>query len=142
MSTNSKKQKGYSSLHLAAQNHDNIVENIVSDTSLCLASRLKQRSHESSGFYLGYLRGRSIPPPQKKYCYHYSIQVTISEKSSRRDEVSAHEVSILCLHNRVSKCIECTRLHLGAYSSQKISGTPQEARGIRPLGTSPPNDKS
>ena len=62
MSTNSKKQKGYSSLHLAAQNHDNIVENIVSDTSLCLASRLKQRSHESSGFYLGYLRGRSIPP--------------------------------------------------------------------------------
>ena len=34
----------------------------MSDTSLCLASRLKQRSHESSGFYLGYLRGRSIPP--------------------------------------------------------------------------------
>ena len=52
-----------------ARNHDNIVvSNIV-----CLASRLKQRSHESAGFYLGYLRGRSIPhpppPPPKKLQY-------------------------------------------------------------------------
>ena len=50
-----------------ARNHDNIVvSNIV-----CLASRLKQRSHESAGFYLRYLRGRSIPhpPPQKKLQY-------------------------------------------------------------------------
>ena len=61
------KFKIYSSLHLVARNHDNIVvSNIV-----CLASRLKQRSHESAGFYLGYLRGRSIPhpPPQKKLQY-------------------------------------------------------------------------
>ena len=57
------------------------------------------------GFYLGYLRGRSLP--LKKYCYHYSIfkllKVTISEKSSRRDEVSAHEISIPCLRTLYDK---------------------------------------
>jgi len=42
---------------------------------------------------------------------------------------------------------KCTRLHLSAYSFQNIfggacPGTPQEARGLWPLGTSPPNDKS
>ena len=65
---------------------------------------------QQSRVYLGYLRGRSStpktpslpppPPPAKtKYCYHYTtvFLVTISEKSSRRDEVSAHEVSIPCL---------------------------------------------
>ena len=65
-----------------------------------------------SGFYLGYLRGRGFPqndqlpfppPPKKKYCYHYSIEVTISEKSSRRDEVSAHEVSIPSLRTLYDK---------------------------------------
>ena len=60
-----------------------------------------------SGFYLGYLRGRSFPqknaqlpsPPQKKYIYIVIITayVTISEKSSRRDEVSADNVTKLCL---------------------------------------------
>ena len=57
----------------------------------------------SPGFYLGYLRGRSFPPPKKKKCpaspqkvlFHiftvYSISnYSISEKSSRLDEVSAH----------------------------------------------------
>ena len=53
-------------------------------------------------FSLGYLRGRSFPfkiPAllPKTSCYHYSIQVTRSEKSSRRDEVSTNEVSIPCL---------------------------------------------
>ena len=51
-----------------------------------------------TGLCLGYLRGRSLPPPKKKNTqlphpkksYHYSIKVTISEKSSRRDEGSAH----------------------------------------------------
>ena len=33
------------------------------------------------------------PPPPKKDCYHYSIQVTISEKS--RDEVNAQTVTFL-----------------------------------------------
>ena len=46
------------------------------------------------GFYLGYLRGKS-PPPQKKSCYHYSIWATMSQKSSRRDEVGEHTVTFL-----------------------------------------------
>ena len=43
------------------------------------------------------------PPPQKKYCYHYSKKVTILEKSSRRDEVRAHEVGIPCLRTLYDK---------------------------------------
>ena len=93
--------------------------------------------HQSCGFAYSVARkeevkvlstvfqGRSFPcppPPSKcpaspqKYCYDYSIQVTISEKSSRRDEVSAHTVTFF---NIVSQ--KCTRLHLSAYSFQKIS---------------------
>ena len=57
------------------------------------------------GFYLGYLRGKSPPPqmpsfprpppPKKKSCYHYSIWATMSQKSSRRDEVGEHTVTFL-----------------------------------------------
>ena len=55
------------------------------------------------GFYLGYLRGKSppppkclaSPPPKKKSCYHYSIWATMSQKSSRRDEVGEHTVTFL-----------------------------------------------
>ena len=42
----------------------------------------KEFRHLPAGFYLGYLRGKSFPPPKKipnfhplppkKYCYHYS----------------------------------------------------------------------
>ena len=74
-----------------------------------------------SWFYLGYLTGRSSPsPPPKKniYCYHYSIQVTISEKSSRRDEVSAHEKYSPSNDTIVSQYApDCI-----SYSFQKISG--------------------
>ena len=43
---------------------------------------------------------------------------------------------------------KCKRLHLSAYSFENISGgayppgSRRKARGLRPLGTSPPNDKS
>ena len=77
-----------------------------------------------SGFYLGYLTGRSFPPPPlktpsfpPKYCYHYSISVTTSEKSSRRDEDSAHEVSIPSLMTK------CTR-----FASQRIFVSKKGAR--------------
>ena len=83
-----------------------------------------------SGFYLGYLRARSFPPqknvqfppppPQKKYIYIcivvITVYVTISEISSRRDEVSA-DTNIS--QNCVSKC---TKLHSSIYSFQKNSG--------------------
>ena len=90
-----------------------------------------------SGFYLGYLRARSFPPPKKnaqvpppppppkkKYIYIYiyiyiviiTVYVTISEISSRRDEVSA-DTNIS--QNCVSKC---TKLHSSIYSFQKNSG--------------------
>ena len=86
-----------------------------------------------SGFYLGYLRARSFPPPQKKnaqfpppskkkyiYIYIYiviiTVYVTISEISSRCDEVSA-DTNIS--QNCVSKC---TKLHSSIYSFQKNSG--------------------
>ena len=55
-----------------------------------------------SGFYLGYLRGRSFPtkkcsaPPQKILLSLQFVSNYIG-KSPRLDEVSAHEVSIPCL---------------------------------------------
>ena len=44
----------------------------------------KEVRHLSAGFYLGYFRGRSFPPKnaqlppphQKKYCYHYSTDIS------------------------------------------------------------------
>ena len=59
----------------------------------------KNKKHP--GLYLGYFRGRSFPP--QIYCYHYSIQVIILEKSSRRYKGSAHEVSIPCLKTLYDK---------------------------------------
>ena len=90
-----------------------------------------------AGFYLGSLRGSASPqnaqlppplPPQKMLS---SVQQTISEKSSRRDEVSAHTVTFLTI---VSKC---TRLHLSPHSFQNISGG---ACPRTPLGNSSSSD--
>ena len=81
---------------------------------------------------LGYLRGRSFPPK-------IQLSLAISEKSSRRDEISAHEVSIPCRRtlddkehglfllkhycNICQNCVsKCTRLHLSAYSFQNMAG--------------------
>ena len=95
-----------------------------------------------SGFYLGYLRARSFPPqkkcpvsappPKKKiYIYIYiviiTVYVTISEISSRRDEVSA-DTNIS--QNCVSKC---TKLHSSIYSFQKNSGGHNPGQ-LRPQG--------
>ena len=62
-----------------------------------------------SGFYLGYLRGRDFPPKMSSFPSNNVViitvytEVTTSEKSSRRDEVSAHEVSIPCLRTLYDK---------------------------------------
>ena len=101
------------------------------------------KSSSVPGFYLGYLRCRSFPPkmpsfPQKilfllQYRSHYI------GKSSRRDEVSAHKVSNPCLRTQL-----CLKMH--QIASQRISIWKTEledwARGLRPLGTSSPNEKS
>ena len=89
--------------------------------------------------------------------------VTISEKSSIRDEVSAHEEGIPCLRTQYGKehdhdqkikyntgttvtflkiVSKCTRLHLSAYPFQKLSGRGGGGACLWPLGTSPRNDKS
>ena len=91
---------------LSANNFDNFLE-----------------SNAVTGFYLGYLRGRnsSPPPPQIYnifilliilYYYHSSIYVSnfISEKSSRRDEVSAHTVTFLKIVSQNAP--ECISAHL------------------------------
>ena len=75
-----------------------------------------------TGLCLGYLRGRSSPPPQTKNTqlphpkksYHYSIKVTISEKSSRRDEGSAHTVTFLKMHQIASPRIYISKNFRGA----------------------------
>ena len=64
------------------------------------------------GFYLGYLRGRNFPPPpKKKLRFPPKILLSLknvsnysrSEKSSRRQKDSTHEVSIPCLRTLYDK---------------------------------------
>ena len=63
-----------------------------------------------SGFYLGYSRGRSFPPPRKKILLSLQYIVTISEKSSRRDEVSAQEVNVSIGHYMKRKTLSIVTL--------------------------------
>ena len=64
-----------------------------------------------SGLYLGYLRGGSFPtkkcsappPPKKKILLSLQFVRNYIGKSPRRDEVSAHEVSIPCLRTPYDK---------------------------------------
>ena len=55
--------------------------------------------NHTPGFYLGYLRRRSFPPPpQKKNIYIFLSSQSISSyigKKSRRDQASAHTVTFL-----------------------------------------------
>ena len=62
-----------------------------------------------SGFYLGYSRGRSFPP-RKKILLSLQYIVTISEKSSRRDEVSAQEVNVSIGHYMKRKTLSIVTL--------------------------------
>ena len=82
-----------------------------------------------------------LPPPPQIYCYHYSIWVTTSEKSSTSDEVKAHTVTFLkIVSQNVPDCISAD-IHSKKFPGA-CSRTPKEARRLWPLGTSPPNDKS
>ena len=84
------------------------------------------------------------PPPQKKYCYHYSIQVTIPEKSSEATW-SVHTLqnfSKLCLkmHQIASQDIftsKTLRVCMPPDPPGKLV-----AFGHSGLKHSPPNDKS
>ena len=86
----------------------------------------KEVRHLPAGFYLGYLRGGSfppknaqlLPPHQKKYCYHYSTDISNYIGKiiwTRRGQ---------CTHCNISRnCVsKCTWLRLSVYSFQNISG--------------------
>ena len=98
----------------------------------CKGKADSYKSLSVPGFYLGYLRGRSFP---KKILLLLQYKSNYIGKLSRRDEVSAHEVSNTCL--RTQLCLKMQQI-----ASQWCHQIPLGARGLRPLGTSPPSEKS
>ena len=101
--------------------------------------------NHTPGFYLGYLRRRSSPPkkcpaplpPQKIFLSSQSISNYIGKKS-RRDQASAHTVA-----EDEPNCISgAVHIHLKKFPGGKCPRNPLGTRSLRPLGTSPPNDKS
>ena len=116
-----------------------------------------------SGFYLGYLWGRSFPPRKKK------CPASPPQKGSASHPPPPPPKKILlslqyiskyigkiiqtrrgqCTHCNISQnCVsKCTRLHLNSYSFKKISGekAPDPPRKLVAFGHSgllPTNDKS
>ena len=109
----------------------------------CKGEADSYKSLSVPGFYLEYLRGRSFLPkmssfPQKILLLLQYRSNYIGE-SSRRDGISANGVSNPCLRTQL-----CLKMH--QIASQRISIWKTEledwARGLRPLGTSSPNEKS
>ena len=98
----------------------------------CKGKADSYKSLSVPGFYLGYLRGRSFP---QKILLLLQYKSNYIGKLSRRDEVSAHEVSNTCL--RTQLCLKMQQI-----ASQRCPQIPLGARGLRPLGTSPPSEKS
>ena len=98
----------------------------------CKGKADSYKSLSVPGFYLGYLRGRSFPP---KILLLLQYKSNYIGKLSRRDEVSAHEESNTCL--RTQLCLKMQQI-----ASQRCPQIPLGARGLRPLGTSPPSEKS
>ena len=85
-----------------------------------------------SGFCLGYLRGRSFPPKMPSFPpKNVGAKCNIVRTWSRLKNKIKYHCNIS--QNWVSKC---TRLHLSAYSFQKISGG---ACFRTPLGSSWPS---
>ena len=74
-----------------------------------------------SGFYLGYLWGRSFPP--KMPSFPRKILSSIQYISNYTEKIIKTRQG-WCTHCNISQnCVsKCTRLHLSAYSFQKISG--------------------
>ena len=98
----------------------------------CKGKADSYKSLSVPGFYLGYLRGRSFP---QKILLLLQYKSNYIGKLSRRDEVSAHEVSNTCL--RTQLCFKMQQI-----ASQRCPQIPLGARGLRPLGTSPSSEKS
>ena len=80
-------------------------------------------SSHQSGLYLGYLRGRSFPPPPKKNALQkmllslwYLGKINILEKLSRQDKVIAQTVTILTIVSQNAP--DCISEH---YSFQNTS---------------------
>ena len=81
------------------------------------------------------------PPPPKRDCYHYSVLVTISEESSRRDEVSSLTVTFLKIVSQNAPSCILAHIHFKEFPGG-MPPTPLGSSWPSPLGTSPPNDKS
>ena len=93
-----------------------------------------------SGFCLGYLRGRSFPPPpQKKWLVsRQKILLSLKYLSNYIGKIIQRRRG-QCIHCNISQnsVSKCSRLHLSSYSFQKISGghTPGPPRKLGGLGT-------
>ena len=110
-------------------------------------------SSHQSGLYLGYLRGRSFPPPKKNALQKmllslwYLGKINILEKLSRQDKVIAQTVTFLTIVSQnapdcISEHIHFKTLQGGRGGGLLAPGPPMEACCLCPLGTSPPKDKS
>ena len=84
----------------------------------------------------------SFPNPPKKVLLSLQYINNYIEKSSIRDEVSAHTVIFLeFVSQNVPDCISA-HIHFKKFPGEHVPGPPEEARRLRLLGPSPPNDKS
>ena len=66
----------------------------------------------------------------------------MSKKSSRRDEVSEHTVTFLKIVSQNAPDCTSVHIHFKNYRGGGGGGPLEEACRLRPLRTSPPNDKS
>ena len=85
---------------------------------------------------------RALSRVYPKKSYHYSIKVTISAKSSRRDEGSAHTVTFLKIVSQNAPDCISAHIHFKTFPGGMSPDPPQESRGLWPLGASSANDKS
>ena len=111
----------------------------------------------SSGFYLGYLRGRSFPPkypaypsparppPPQKYIYKkkkkYISNNIWNIIQTRRGQCTHSNISQNCVSKCTGDCISA-HIHYKKLPGRACPRTSLGSPSLCPLGTSPPNDKS
>ena len=97
-----------------------------------------------SGLYLGYLRGRSFPPkmpsfPPRKILL--SLQY-ISNYIGKIIQTWRGQCTFLKIGSQNAPDCISAHTHFKKFPGDHAPGPPKEDRGLRPLRTSPPNDKS
>ena len=78
--------------------------------------------------------GKKLPPPKKRPSFHPKnivittayIKVTISEKSSRRDEVSAHTVTFLKIVSQNAPDCISVHIHFKKFLEEDAPGSPRK----------------